>query len=136
MSESKNDKAPPPPKSAKNAGGHLVYQRLHANMTTLKLGVAESIVDSFLESSAAEGKSVMEVLDYLLDPEGKARPSASIETRRKLSGFPVRKTLEEFDRSAQPSTDPRVLQELRTLRFVHTTENVIFLGPPGVGKPT
>ena len=46
----------------------------------------------------------------------------------------MRKTLEEFDLSAQPSIDPRVLQELRTLRFVHTTENVIFLGPPGVGK--
>ena len=134
MSDSKNDKAPPPPKSAKNTGGHLVYQRLHANMTTLKLGVAESIVDSFLESSAADGKSVMEVLDYLRDQEVKARTSASIETRRKLSGFPVRKTLEEFDRSAQPSIDPRVLQELRTLRFVPTTENVIFLGPPGVGK--
>jgi DNA replication protein DnaC len=134
VSESKNDKAPPPPKTTKSPGGHLAYERLHANMTTLKLGVAEAIVDSYLESSSAEGKSTVEALDYLLDQEVKARNSASVETRLKLSGFPVRKTLEDFDMSAQPSIDPKVVQELRTLRFVHNAENVIFLGPPGVGK--
>lgn len=134
MSENKTDKAPPPPKTTKSPGGHLAYQRLHANMTTLKLGVAESIVDSYLESSAAEGKSTVEALDYLLDQEVKARNSASVETRLKLSGFPVRKTLEEFDMSAQPSIDPKVIQELRTLRFIHNSESVVFLGPPGVGK--
>jgi len=134
MNEAKNDKAPPPPKATKSPVGHLAYQRLHANLTTLKLGVAESIVDSYLESSSAEGKSTVEVLDYLFDQEVKARNSASVETRLKLSGFPVRKTLEDFDLSAQPSIDPKVIQELRTLRFVHNAENVIFLGPPGVGK--
>ena len=54
--------------------------------------------------------------------------------RLKQSGFPVRKTLEEFDPNAQPSVDPRVIQDLRTLRFVHNAENVIFLELPGVGK--
>ena len=135
MSDTKNDtKAPPPPKTTKSPTGHLAYQRLHANLTTLKLGVAESIVDGYLESSGAEGKSTIEVLDYLLDQEGKARNAASIETRLRLSGFPVKKTLEDFDMSAQPSIDPKVVQDLRTLRFLHTAENVIFLGPPGVGK--
>ncbi len=135
MSDTKNDtKAPPPPKTTKSPTGHLAYQRLHANLTTLKLGVAESIVDGYLESSGAEGKSTIEVLDYLLDQEVKARNAASIETRLRLSGFPVKKTLEDFDMSAQPSIDPKVVQDLRTLRFLHTAENVIFLGPPGVGK--
>jgi len=34
----------------------------------------------------------------------------------------------------QPSIDDRQIRELRTLRFVHHASNVIFLGPPGVGK--
>ena len=114
--------------------GHLAYQRLHVNATTLKLGIVDSIVDSYLESSAVEGKSVVEVLDYLLDQEVRARNAAALETRLKLAGFPVRKTFEEFDLSAQPSIDPKVIQELRTLRFIHNAESVVFLGPPGVGK--
>lgn len=136
MSETKSEKTLPPPTTpkGKTAVGHLAYERLHANLGTLKLNVAESIVDSYLESTASEGKSTVEVLDYLLDQEVRARSSAAVEMRLKLSGFPVRKTLEEFDLNVQPSIDPKVIQELRTLRFVHNAENVIFLGPPGVGK--
>jgi DNA replication protein DnaC len=136
MTETKSEKALPPPitPKGKTPGGHLAYERLHANLGTLKLNVAESIVDSYLESTASEGKSTVEVLDYLFDQEVRARSSAAVEMRLKLSGFPVRKTMEEFDLGVQPSIDPRVIQELRTLRFVHNAENVIFLGPPGVGK--
>lgn len=136
MTETKSEKALPPPNTTKGKtpGGHLAYERLHANLGALKLNVAESIVDSYLESTASEGKSTVEVLDYLFDQEVRARSSAAVEMRLKLSGFPVRKTMEEFDLGVQPSIDPRVIQELRTLRFVHNAENVIFLGPPGVGK--
>lgn len=49
-------------------------------------------------------------------------------------GFPFRKTLKEFDFKFQPSVDKKLLEELATLRFVHNAENVVFLGPPGVGK--
>jgi len=42
--------------------------------------------------------------------------------------------LEEFDFSFQPSIDVRQIKELTTLAFVARDENVIFLGPPGVGK--
>lgn len=133
MTETKSEKARPLPNTTKGTtpGGHLAYERLHANLGALKLSVAESIVDSYLESTASEGKSVIEVLDYLLDQEVRARSTAAVEMRLKLSGFPVRKTMEEFDLGVQPSIDPRVIQELRTLRFVHNAENVIFLGPPG-----
>ncbi|NNN16923.1 MAG: ATP-binding protein [Thermoplasmata archaeon] len=114
--------------------GHLAYQRLHANLTALKLSTVEGIVDGYLESTVAEGRSVVEAMDYLFDQEVKVRNSAALETRLKLAGFPVRKTFEAFDLSAQPSIDPKVIQELRTLRFIHNAESVVFLGPPGVGK--
>ena len=50
------------------------------------------------------------------------------------SGFPFWKTVDDFDFSFQPSIDRSVMDDLMTLRFMHNTENVVFLGPPGVGK--
>ena len=48
--------------------------------------------------------------------------------------FPVVKTLEQFDFGFQPSLDRKVLRELSGMGFVERSENVVFLGPPGVGK--
>jgi DNA replication protein len=50
------------------------------------------------------------------------------------SGFPFRKTIDDFDFSFQPSIDRSLIDELMTLRFIHNMENVVFLGPPGVEK--
>ena len=44
------------------------------------------------------------------------------------------KTLEQFDFSFQPSIDRKVMRELATLGFVARAENVVLLGPPGMGK--
>lgn len=114
--------------------GNLAYERLHANLEALKLNVMESIVDNHLELAAKEERSMTEVLDHLFEEEVRARNASAVETRMKLSGFPSRKTLEEFDFSFQPSIDPAVIDELRTMRFIHNAENICLLGPPGVGK--
>ncbi len=47
---------------------------------------------------------------------------------------PFRRTLEDFDFSFQPSVKQRQLRELAGCAFIERRENVIFLGPPGVGK--
>jgi DNA replication protein DnaC len=59
---------------------------------------------------------------------------AAAHTRLKAAKLPTRKTLEEFDFAFQPSIDERRLWELAELSFVKTHQNVVFLGPPGVGK--
>ena len=51
-----------------------------------------------------------------------------------MSGFPIKKTLDDFDFSFQPPIDKRQIDELATMRFLENGENVVFLGPPGVGK--
>ena len=51
-----------------------------------------------------------------------------------MSGFPIKKTLDDFDFAFQPSIDKRQIDELATMRFLENGENIIFLGPPGVGK--
>jgi energy-coupling factor transporter ATP-binding protein EcfA2 len=57
-----------------------------------------------------------------------------VTTNLKLSGIPAPKTLEKFDFEAQPSVPTDVIEELATLRFLQQGENVVFLGPCGVGK--
>ena len=70
----------------------------------------------------------------LLEVEKTERQRRSEETRIKLSRLPHQKTLEEFDFDFQPNIDRRQFKELSTLSFAARSENVILLGPPGVGK--
>lgn len=64
--------------------------------------------------------------------EGRDRRAA--ERRMTAARLPTMKTLEAFDFAFQPSVPERLLWELADLSFVQTATNVIFLGPPGVGK--
>ena len=51
-----------------------------------------------------------------------------------IARFPFHKRLESFDFKFQPSIDPKVIKELATCRFIADADNVLLLGPPGVGK--
>ncbi len=51
-----------------------------------------------------------------------------------MARFPFQKTLESFDFKFQPSIDPKQIRELASGRYMQSGDNVLFLGPPGVGK--
>ncbi|MGI0067591.1 MAG: IS21-like element helper ATPase IstB [Thermoplasmata archaeon] len=112
----------------------LAYERLHANLQAIGLTTMERNLDGALELGTKEERPLTEILDELVEQERRARHTVLTETRLRLAGFPVRKTLAEFDFKAQPAIDPRTIEELATMRFVHNAENVILLGPAGVGK--
>jgi DNA replication protein DnaC len=69
---------------------------------------------------------------FLLETEG--RKGMAHLRRLQAARLPVRKTLEEFDFAFQPTLSERLLWELAELSFVQTNTNILFLGPPGVGK--
>lgn len=112
----------------------LVYEHLHHNLRLLKLSTFESILDNYLELAAKEGRSTIEILDYLIDQELQSKDARSQALRTRIAGFPVEKRLEDFKFDYQPSLDQAVIREIASLRFIHNAENVVFLGPPGVGK--
>ena len=108
------------------------YERVHEYLGRLGLSTMDSTIDSYLERS--HDRPVMEILDHLLSEELKHKISRKTENMLKWSGFPYRKTIENFDFSFQPSIDRSTIDDLMTLRFIHNMENVVFLGPPGAGK--
>jgi ATP-dependent Lon protease len=54
--------------------------------------------------------------------------------RIRTAHFPAVKTLEDFNLDHLPSLRRDVLAHLATGTFVPKAENVILLGPPGIGK--
>ena len=110
------------------------YEKLHHNLKLLKLGTFESILDNYLEIAAKEKKSTIEILDYLVDRELKSKEYRSLALRMRKAGFPMEKRLDDFDFEFQPSLDKSVINEIASLKFIHNAENVVLLGPPGVGK--
>ena len=114
--------------------GELVMDRLRENLENLKMKNTLSILDNYLERAVSEKLNVVDVLDYIFDEEAKSKRKRAYEKQVQMSGFPIKKTLEDFDFSFQPSIDKRQIEELATMRFLESRENIVFLGPPGVGK--
>lgn len=111
-----------------------VYERIKKNLEILNMKNTSLILDNYLEKAIHDKKNIVEILDYLLAEEAKTKKNRAVENQIKMSGFPYRKTLEQFDFDFQPRINKEQIMELATMRFVENKENVVFLGTPGVGK--
>jgi DNA replication protein DnaC len=116
------------------SGASSTYQRVRSHLAYLKLAAAAEQLAPALEAAERERPPYAEFLDALLGAEVSAMKERRLERRLRLAGFPHRKTLDQFDFSAQPALDRKLIDELATLRFVEERSNVLLIGPPGVGK--
>jgi len=78
--------------------------------------------------------SVRETSAMLCEREISRKDHRRIEMALQLAHFPVTKDLASFDFEAQPSVDPRQIRDLGAGRWIANGENLLFLGPPSVGK--
>jgi DNA replication protein DnaC len=104
------------------------------SLETLGLTTALAHLDAVCQQAAAEGWSYSHFLGYLLEGELAERHKKTVALSLQFARFPYLRRLSEFDFAAQPGIDRRLLEELATGRFLYEGRNVIFLGPPGVGK--
>src|SRR5574341_473579 len=91
-------------------------------------------LDGVCEHAAKGDLDYKGFLTQALEAEWRGRHQRGVESRLKLARFPWLKSLEQFDFDFQPSVDRKMLRELAGLSFVERAENVVLLGPPGVGK--
>lgn len=112
----------------------LLEHAASSSLERLGLRVARDRLDQACQTAAAESWSYSHFLGWLLDGELAERRRRGIELNLQFARFPYLKRLEGFDFAAQPSIDPRLVDELATGRFIDEGRNVILLGPPGVGK--
>lgn len=109
-------------------------ERLGEHMTRLRLFKSRERIEAILQEAAAKEMAYSDFLDQVLSEEVAAKTSKNVTMRTALARFPFVKPLETFDFAYQPSIDKKQLAELATCRFIEHGDNVILLGPPGVGK--
>ncbi len=107
---------------------------LEVLLSRLKMEHLSYHVESLLEQAAKKELNYREFLCMALQQEWNGRHQRGMESRLKQARLPWVKTLEQFDFTFQPGIDRKVVRELAGLAFVERSENVILLGPPGVGK--
>lgn len=112
----------------------LMMDRVRENLSALKMKHTLLIIDNYLERAVKDGLNIVEALDHILAEEADSKRKRAYETQLMTSGFPLKKGLNNFDFDFQPSIDKRQIDELATMRFLENGENIVFLGPPGVGK--
>lgn len=112
----------------------IEFEKARGHLEELGLSNAVVYLDALLEKAQRENRTYIDFLNDLLEAEVAERQKRNMEVRTKLARLPYRKTLAEFDFSFQPSIDEKLVKELATMAFIYRTENVILLGPPGVGK--
>jgi DNA replication protein DnaC len=110
------------------------YQKLRAHLGFLRMTAAAEALPGLLEQATTANLSSQQLLERLLSVEVDAVDERRRASLSRFASLPSPFTLADFDFSAQPSLDRKLVAELGTLRFVEDATNVLLIGPPGVGK--
>ncbi len=104
------------------------------NLSELNLGFALNHIDTFLHEEARNDRPFLETICDLLDHELTQRRQRAAKTRLKLSRLPSLKYIEDFNVADVEGITQKKLNELCSLAFIERNENVVLMGPSGLGK--
>ncbi len=108
--------------------------RLRAQLADLKLPGALEALDDILRQVDSGALPAPAALEALLGAQIQLRNTRRLTAAMRSSRLPAVKTLADFDFTFQPSLKREQIDSLHTLGFLERRENVVLLGPPGVGK--
>ena len=101
----------------------------------LRLSGAAQTLDVRLQEARGNSLSHEEFFELVLQDELNIRKDRMIRRRVKMAAFQQAvKTLEDFSWDFNPSIKRKQLYDLATCQFIRESRDVLFLGPPGVGK--
>jgi DNA replication protein DnaC len=108
--------------------------KIEEQLKALKLKDLIPIYNTIIQQSVKQKLSYEEFLSLLLDHSLSGKNERSINAKIAKARFPFFKTIEQFDFSFQPALNEKEILQLSSLFFIQQKHNIIFLGPPGVGK--
>ena len=108
--------------------------RIRAQLADLKMPGALEALDDILAKVDGGTLPAPAAVEALLGAQITLRNNRRLQAAMRSSRLPAVKTLADFDFTFQPSIKREQLDSLHTLGFIERRENVVFLGPPGVGK--
>jgi DNA replication protein DnaC len=103
-------------------------------MAYVKLQYTPTILGELVEAAVRDNHGPLEFFDRLLSLEIEQREQRRIVSSLKISGLPKGMHLDNFDYMFQPAVEKAKLDYLATGEYIRQKENVLFFGPPGVGK--
>jgi DNA replication protein DnaC len=109
-------------------------EETRAYMRSLNLSWCKDNLDQALQAANSAEISYLEFLNGLLRQEVNYREKRAEERRMKMAGFPFIKTIDDFDFGFQRSITRKQVNQLLDMQWIEKFYNLIFLGPPGVGK--
>ena len=110
------------------------YNKLLNNLEILKLDKIKDYYPNYVDAAAKNNKTITEALLELTNKEIEYRNERSSQIQITVSAFPYKKEIEDFDFDYQPSINKQEILELNNLGFLSRHENILFVGPSGVGK--
>ena len=109
-------------------------ESLQAALKKLRLSGLRESLEVRLQEAASHKLTHAEFLELIFQDELAVRQDRLIARRVKSAAFRELKPLDQFDFSFNPKIDKKQIFDLATCRFIRETRDVLWLGPPGVGK--
>ena len=113
---------------------NIQHERIEHLCQELHLPQIAVTYSSISQEAAKQQWSFSDYLEALLKEERASQQNKSKTILTKMAGFPVIKTIDEFDFKFAQGVPKKQIQELSSLSFVERKENIALLGPSGVGK--
>lgn len=107
----------------------LVYK-----LKSIRLSGMAQRINLRIQEATANELPYLDFLNNLIDDELTVRQDRLLNRRLKQAQFPYLKTMDEFDFAFNPSINKQQIKRLATAAFVANQQNVLLIGPPGVGK--
>ena len=111
-----------------------MHDTLNHALKCLRLSGLRTTLDTRLQEAAANRLDHAEFLELLLQDELNVRADRQFNRHLKAASFPALKTLDQFDWTFNEGIDRRRVFDLAAGQFIRNREDILFLGPPGVGK--